>query len=91
MLHEVATLSRSTQCAFICLHAWCRQVSQMTEEDLKEEFVLVGKIIAHLVRVMGVLVVVETPERAPSDSDAAFARRVQRERVLAVNPNFVTE
>ena len=37
-----------------------------------------GKIIAHLIRVMGVLVVVETPERAPSDSDTAFARRVQR-------------
>lgn len=69
----------------------CRQVSQMTEEELKEEFVLVGKIINHLIRVMGILVVVETPERAPSDSDTAYARRVQRERVLAVNPNFVTD
>jgi len=42
-------------------------------------------------RVMGVLVVVETPERAPTDSDTAFARRVQRDRVLAVNPNYVDD
>ena len=63
----------------------------MTEEELKEEFVLVGKIINHLIRVMGILVVVETPERAHSDSDTAFARRVQHERVLAVNPSFVTD
>ncbi|CAK0783083.1 hypothetical protein CVIRNUC_006278 [Coccomyxa viridis] len=68
-----------------------RQVSQMSEDELKEEFMLVGKIINHLIRVMGILVVVETPERAPSDSDTAYARRMQRERVLAVNPNFVTE
>ena len=73
------------------LYAMCRQVSQMSEDELKEEFMLVGKIINHLIRVMGILVVVETPERAPSDSDTAYARRVQRERVLAVNPNFVTE
>lgn len=63
----------------------------MTEEQLKEEFLLVGKIIQHLIRIMGVLVVVETPERAPSDSDTAYARRVQRDRVLAVNPNYVVE
>lgn len=42
-------------------------------------------------RVMGVLVVVETPDRAPTDSDTAFARRVQRDRVLAVNPNYVDD
>ncbi len=42
-------------------------------------------------RVMGVLVVVETPERAPTDSETAFARRVQRDRVLAVNPNYVDD
>ena len=51
----------------------------------------VGEIINHLIRVMGILVVVETPERALSDSDTAFARRVQHERVLAANPSFVTE
>jgi hypothetical protein len=63
----------------------------MTEEQLREEFLLVGKIIQHLVRVMGVLVVVETPERTDEDTDTSYARRVQRDRVLAVNPNYVTE
>lgn len=28
----------------------CRQVDAMTEEQLKDEFLLVGKIIQHLIR-----------------------------------------
>lgn len=63
----------------------------MGEAALREEFVLVGKIVQHLIRTVGVLLVVETPERAPEDDDGAYARRVQRERVLALNPNFAVE
>ena len=63
----------------------------MDEEALKQEFLLVGKIIGHLTRVAGVLVVVDTPERRPSEGDPAYAKRAQRDRVLAINPNYVVE
>ena len=71
----------------------CRQgpLAAMSEAALREEFILVGKIIQHLIRAAGVLLVVETPERAAEDDDAAYARRVQRDRVLALNPNFAVE
>ncbi|BDA47708.1 DNA replication licensing factor MCM6 [Coccomyxa sp. Obi] len=88
---EVAGIKQHELMDWYFAHQAERQVDAMTEDQLKEEFLLVGKIIQHLIRVMGVLVVVETPERAPTDSDTAFARRVQRDRVLAVNPNYVDD
>ena len=68
-----------------------RQLSQIDEEALKEEFLLVGKIIGHLTRVAGVLVVVDTPERRPTEGDHAYAKRAQRDCLLAINPNYVVE
>lgn len=52
---------------------------------------LAGRILGHLVRRHAVLLVVAEPERRADEADADFARRVQAERVLAVNPNYALE
>jgi hypothetical protein len=53
-----------------------------------EEIVLVEKVLAHLVKREQAVVVVEQPERAEGEAAADFGKRVQVERVLALNPNY---
>jgi hypothetical protein len=67
-----------------------RQALPPTEE-LKAEVVLVSKIVQHLITKQAVLLVVDTPARQPEEDDMAYARRVQKERLLAVNPNYTME
>lgn len=55
---------------------------------MEAEGVLAGRILGHLVRQQGALVVVAEPERREGEADADFARRRLAERVLAVNPNL---
>ena len=62
-----------------------------SHEELQADVTLVSKIVQHLIRKEAVLVVVETPARNPGEDDASYARRQQRERVLAINPNFSSE
>lgn len=59
-----------------------------TREEGVKEIVLAEKILAHLIRREQVLLVVESPERREGESAADFAKRVQLERVLAMNPNY---
>jgi hypothetical protein len=56
-----------------------------------EEIVLAEKVIAHLVRREGSVVVVETPERRPEESSAEYGKRLQNERLLALSPNYSAE
>ena len=53
-----------------------------------EEIVLAEKIVAHLIKRESVLLVVDQPEQLEGESGADYARRAQRERVLALNPNY---
>jgi DNA replication licensing factor MCM6 len=59
-----------------------------TREEGVKEIVLAEKILAHLIRREQVLLVVESPERREGESATDFAKRVQLERVLAMNPNY---
>lgn len=56
-----------------------------------EEIVLAEKIIAHLIRKDQVLLVVDQPTRNEGEAAADFNKRVQNERVLALNPNYAME
>ena len=62
-----------------------------TREDGVKEIVLAEKIVAHLVKREQVLLVVESPERREGEEAAEFAKRVQLERMLALNPNYSTD
>lgn len=53
--------------------------------------VLVSKIVQHLISKQAVLLVVDTPQRQPEEGDEAYAKRTQRERLLAVNPNYALD
>jgi DNA replication licensing factor MCM6 len=55
------------------------------------EIVLAEKIVAHLVRREQVLLVVDAPERGEGEGAAEFAKRLQNDRVLALNPNYSVE
>ena len=68
----------------------CRQAFTSNEE-LQAEVALVTKIVQHLIRKEAVLVIVETPVRNSGEDDSNYARRQQRERILAVNPNYSVE
>lgn len=68
----------------------CRRALSSNEE-VQAEVILVSKIVQHLIRKEAVLVVVETPARNPGEEDASYAKRQQRERVLALNPNYSVE
>ena len=59
-----------------------------TREDGVKEIILAEKIVAHLIRKEGVLLVVDTPARGPDEEAKEYAKRVQLERLLALNPNF---
>ena len=84
--------SRGNGCAqeFDLHQAWSREALGSAEEVLAE-VPLVTKIVQHLIRKEAVLIVVEMPARHEGEEDAAFARRQQRDRILAVNPNFIME
>lgn len=56
-----------------------------------EEIVLAEKIIAHLIKREQVLLVVGQPERQEGEAAGDYARRMQNERVLALNPNYSAE
>ena len=60
-------------------------------DALETEISLVNKIIHHLIRKDNILIVVEAPEQAPDESRDEWARRYQRERILAANPNYVLD
>lgn len=59
-----------------------------TREEGVKEIVLAEKIVAHLIRKEGVLLVVDTPARHEAEEAKDYAKRVQLERLLALNPNF---
>jgi hypothetical protein len=56
-----------------------------------EELMLAEKIIAHLIKREQVLLVVEQPVREEGEAAADFGKRLQNERVLALNPNYSAE
>eukprot|EP00884_Botryococcus_braunii_P020929 jgi/Botrbrau1/751/Bobra.0181s0010.1 len=60
-------------------------------EELRNEVVLVTKIVQHLISKQAVLLVVDTPQRQAEEDDSAYNRRVQKERLLAVNPNYTLD
>lgn len=62
-----------------------------TREQGVQEIVLAEKIVAHLIKREQVLLVVDQPIRQEGEGAAEFAKRVQLERVLALNPNYSTE
>ncbi len=62
-----------------------------SQAEVEAEGVLAGRILGHLVRKQAVLLAVDEPARREGEADGDFARRVQAERVLAVNPNFALE
>lgn len=62
-----------------------------TREQGVQEIVLAEKIVAHLIRREQVLLVVDQPERREGEAAADFAKRLQLERVLALNPNYSAE
>lgn len=68
----------------------CRKAFSKTEE-VSAEFVLVSKIIHHLIRKDNALIVIDTPSRNEGEPLDAFNKRQQRERILAVNPNYAAE
>ena len=59
--------------------------------EVQAEVTLVTKIVQHLIRKEAVLIVVETPARNEGEDDASYARRQQRERILALNPNYTLD
>ena len=68
----------------------CRKALNNTAE-VSAEFVLVGKIVNHLIRKDNTLIVIESPSRQEGEQFDVFSKRQQRERTLAVNPNYVAE
>ena len=66
----------------------CRRGAISSHTQAMEEIVLVEKVLAHLVKREQAVVVVEQPERAEGEAAADFGKRVQVERVLALNPNY---
>ena len=67
------------------------QRGALLDVDLASERALVNRIVSHLIRARGVLVVVEVPGQQAGEVPADYRRRCVRERLLAVNPNFSDE
>lgn len=59
-----------------------------TREQGVEEIILAEKIIGHLIRREAVLLVVDQPERREGEDGGEYAKRVQMDRVLTLNPNY---
>ena len=66
----------------VCSHQY------QTTEELSKDYVLVCKIVHHLIKRDNILIVLGTPDRNEGESSQKFAKRQQQERVLAVNPNY---
>ena len=66
----------------VCSHQY------QTTEELSKDYVLVCKIVHHLIKRDNVLIVLGTPDRNEDEPSQKFAKRQQQERVLAVNPNY---
>lgn len=69
----------------------CCSHQYQTTEELSKDYVLVCKIVHHLIKRDNVLIVLSTPDRHEEESNQDFAKRQQQERVLAVNPNYSAE
>lgn len=57
----------------------------------EREYEIVFKIINHLIKREGILVVVAAPRRQPGESELAFRNKLWRERRLALSPSYVPE
>ncbi len=60
-------------------------------DELSRDYVLVCKIVHHLIKKDNVLIVLSTPSRLDEESNQDFGRRQSQERVLAINPNYSLE
>ncbi len=60
-------------------------------DELSKDYVMVCKIVKHLIKRDNVLIVLSTPSRSNEESNQDFVRRQSRERVLAVNPKYSLE
>ena len=67
------------------------QRGALLDVDLASERALVNRIVSHLIRARGVLVVVEVPGPRAGEEPLEYKRRCVRERLLAANPNFSNE
>lgn len=68
----------------------CRQEIG-SEEELTDEYLVVKKVISHLLSIEKSLIVVEFPAKKPNESEQQYRNREKRERKLALNPNFSEE
>jgi hypothetical protein len=62
-----------------------------TYEEGEAEYDLLFKVISHMIKREGLLVVVTAPRRAPDEGADAFRNRVWKERRLALSPSYVPE
>ena len=60
-------------------------------DELSKDYMLVCKIVKHLIKKDNVLIVLSTPRRLDEESNQDFVRRRSQERVLAVDPNYSLE
>ena len=60
-------------------------------DELSKDYMLVSKIVQHLIKRDNVLIVLSTPSRLDEESSQEFVRRQSQECVLAVNPNYSLE
>jgi hypothetical protein len=62
-----------------------------TYEEGETEYDLVFRVISHMIKRDGVLVVVTAPRRQAGESADAYRNRVWKERRLALSPSYVPE
>jgi hypothetical protein len=62
-----------------------------TYEQGERAYHLAFRVLNHLVRREGLVVVVTVPRRADGEAEAAYRGRLWRERVLALSPSYVPE
>lgn len=80
--HSACLIEAPIYAVLLCSHQY------QTTEELSQDYRLVCKIVHHLIKRDNVLIVLGTPDRNEDESNEAFAKRQQQERVLAVNPNY---
>jgi hypothetical protein len=68
-----------------------RRKAITTYEDGEAEYDLVFKVISHMIKREGVLVVVTAPRKQAGEAPEAFRNRVWKERRLALSPSYVPE
>lgn len=62
-----------------------------TYEEGEAEYDLAFKVISHMIKREGLLVVVTAPRRAAGEGADAYRNRVWKERRLALSPSYVPE